>query len=129
MRGTAQLSGTSNLTLTAGDWCFIIGIMSNGDSLQIVTIKKISDTLTASSGNFNTQVRVNGIATSFIYDVYTTYKSINTTLFEQVGMNINTQIKAISNQSLQSAISAFDTAAIPVYQSIRRRGKNIALDH
>jgi hypothetical protein len=100
------------------------------DSSFIVNTNRLRDTmLVANPATFNTNVRFNSISATVVYKIYTTVKSIPSTLYDQVGTNIATQIKAISNTPLQTALTNFDNLAIPVYTDIRKLGKNFLSDH
>lgn len=121
---------TVNLTLRAGDWAFIAGSIRADDSLEIRTMRRLRDTLrTANPANFNTNVRFNSIPGSIILKMYVFVKQIPITLYEQVGTNINTQIKAIPNTTLQNFITTFDNQAQAEYLNRRTYGKFILFDN
>lgn len=127
-----DLSGiTVNLTLTAGNWSFIAGTrIGASDSTSIVYLNRLRDTLQlANPATFNTNVRFNSLPAQLVYNVYTQIKSLPSTLYDQVGTNISTQIKAIVSTPLQNAITAFDNQAVTIYTDIRRRGKNFLSDN
>lgn len=119
-----------NLTLRAGDWAFIAGSLGADDSISIVQFRRLRDTVRlANPGTFNTNVRMNAIPGITIYSIYTTVKGLPVTLYEQIGTNISTQIKAISNTTLQNFITAYDNQAASLYLARRTRGKNLLLDN
>jgi hypothetical protein len=132
VKSFSQLEGINvNLTLRAGDWCFLVGTVDNTpDSLSIVTINRLRDTMQlANPATFNTNVRYNNIPAIIVYRIYTRVKGLPSTLYDQVGTNISTQIKAIVNTPLQTAITAFDNHASGIYTDTRRRGKNFLSDN
>lgn len=121
---------TVNLTLRAGDWAFIAGSVRPDDSLEVLTLRRLRDSVrTANPATFNTNVRFNSIPGSIVFKIYVFVKQIPITLYEQVGTNINTQIKAIPNSTLQSFITAFDNQANSEYLNRRTRGKFILFDN
>lgn len=122
---------TVNITLRAGDWAFLVA-QTHGvpDSANLQRLRRLRDTIQlANPANYNTNVRFNSIPATLVYKFYTTVKKLPTTLYEQVGPNISTQIKAIANTPLQTAITVFDALALPEYQYIRNLGKNIVMDN
>lgn len=128
-----DLSGiTVNLTLKGGDWAYIAGRKVGNliDSSTVVYLNRLRDTtLLANPANFNTNVRFNSLPAQLVYNIYVEIKSLPSTLYDQVGTNISTQIKAISNTPLQTAITAFDNQAAQIYTDTRKRGKNFLSDH
>lgn len=122
---------TVNLTMRSGDWAFLVGQLHPfTDSANFQRIRRLRDTvILANPANYNTNVRFNGIPAALVYKFYTTIKSLPQTLYERVGTNIDTQIKAIVNTPLQNAISAFDAGALQQYQFTRNLGKNIVMDN
>lgn len=121
---------TVNLTLKSGDWAFIAGSIQNADSFTLVQLRRLRDTIRlANPGNFNTNVRFNSIPGNTVYLIYTSVKTEPITVYEQIGTNINTQIKAIVNTTLQNFLTAFDNLANTYYMNRRTRGKNILLDN
>lgn len=127
-----DLSGTVNLTLRAGDWSFIAGRRVTGlqDSSTIIYLNRLRDTLlVANPATFNTNVRFNSIPAHLVYSIYTEIKSLTANLYDAVGTNISTQIKAIASTPLQTAITNFDNSGTGQYQETRRRGKNFLSDH
>lgn len=126
-----DLSGINvNLTLTAGNWAFIVGTIQSQDSLTIVYLNRLRDTMQlADPPNFNTNVRFNSIPAKMVYSIYIKVKSLPSTLYDQVGTNISTQIKAIVNTPLQTALTAYDNMALSEFQDTRRRGKNFLSDN
>lgn len=126
----SQLTGTVNVTLKAGDWAFIVGTYVTSDSASIVILNRLRDTmLLANPSTFNTNVRFNSIPSAIVYNIYVMVKNLPATLYDQVGTNIATQIKAISNTPLQNAITAYDNLAATIYADSRKRGKNFLSDH
>lgn len=116
--------------LRAGDWCFIVGNLNSTDSTAIVYLNRLRDTMQlANPPTFNTNVRFNSLPASIVYRIYTTVKSLPSTLYDQVGNNISTQIKAIVNTPLQTAITNFDNQAAVIYTDARKRGKNFLSDN
>lgn len=128
-----DLSGiTVSLTIRAGDWAFIAGsvVGSPGDSVSIVHLNRLRDTmLLANPANFNTNVRFNTIPAQTVYNIYVMVKSLSSNIYDQVGTNISTQIKAIVSTPLQTAITNFDNVGLSTYQDTRKRGKNFLSDH
>lgn len=122
---------TVNLTLRSGDWAFLVGHLQPGtDSVTLQRVRRLRDTvLVANPANYNTNVRFNTIPAPLVFRLYAIVKSLPQTLYERVGTNIDTQIKAIPNATLQSAITNFDAEALGQYQYIRNLGKNILLDN
>lgn len=128
-----DLSGiTVSLTIRAGDWAFIVGHRTapGQDSTNMIYANRLRDTmLLANPANFNTNVRFNSLPAQLVYNIYVEIKNLPATLYDQVGTNISTQIKAISNTPLQNAITAFDNQAAQIYTDTRKRGKNFLSDH
>lgn len=122
---------TVNLTLRSGDWAFLVGHLQPGtDSVTLQRVRRLRDTvLVANPANYNTNVRFNTIPAPLVFRLYAIVKSLPQTLYERVGTNIDTQIKAIPNATLQSAITNFDADALGQYQYIRNLGKNILIDN
>lgn len=132
VRSFSQLEGiTVSVTLRAGDWSFIVGTFgSSTDSTAIVYLNRLRDTMQlAAPATFNTNVRFNSLPASIVYRIYTTVKSLPATLYDQIGGNISTQIKAIVNTPLQAAITNFDNQAAVIYTDSRKRGKNFLSDN
>lgn len=127
-----DLSGiTVNVTLRAGDWAFLMGKLHPfSDSAGLQRARRLRDTvLLANPANYNTNVRFNSIPAELVFRFYITVKTLPETLYERVGTNISTQIKAIVNTPLQNAISAFDAESLQQFQYIRNLGKNIVMDN
>lgn len=126
-----DLSGImTNLTLRAGDWAFIVGHLASTDSTAIVYQNRLRDTMQlANPPTFNTNVRFNSLPASIVYRIYTAVKTLPSTIYDQVGTNISTQIKAIVSTPLQTALTNFDTNGLTIYQDTRRRGKNFLSDN
>lgn len=128
-----DLSGiTVNLTLKGGDWAYIAGrkVGNLTDSSTVVYLNRLRDTtLLANPATFNTNVRFNSLPAQLVYNIYVEIKQLPATLYDQVGTNISTQIKAIVNTPLQNAITNFDNQAAQIYTDTRRRGKNFLSDH
>lgn len=121
---------TVNLTLRSGDWAFIAGSVQVDDSLEVLTLRRLRDTVrTANPANFTTNVRFNSIPGRIVFRMYVYVKQLPITLYEQVGTNINTQIKAIPNTTLQNFITAFDNQANQEYINRRTKGKFILFDN
>lgn len=119
-----------NLTLRAGDWAFIASMISSDDSVSIVQLRRLRDTIRlANPATFNTNIRFNGISGNIVFNIYTSIKGLPVTMYEQVGSNINTQVKAISNTTLQTAITGFDNQAASLYLNRRSKGKYLLLDN
>lgn len=127
-----DLSGImTNLTLRAGDWAFIVGGMDNSsDSTAIVYLNRLRDTvLLANPPTFNTNVRFSQLPAIIVYRIYVKVKNLPSTIYDNVGANISTQIKAIVSTPLQTAITNFDNNGLTIYQDTRRRGKNFLSDN
>lgn len=121
---------TVNINLRSGDWAFLLGQIPATDSAGFQRVRRVRDTiLLANPANYNTNVRFNNVSATLVYKFYTTVKTLPQTLYERVGTNIDTQIKAIPNATLQSAITAFDAGGLVQYQITRNLGKNIVMDN
>jgi len=119
-----------NLTLKGGDWSFIGGAMIPADSTENYYFRRIRDTIrTANPATFNTAVRFNGLPGKMVYNFYTYLKQLPTALTDQIGGNVFTQIKAVSNTTLQNFLTSYDNNANPQYIFIRTRGKNLFTDN
>jgi len=119
-----------NLTLKSGDWAYIAGSIQPTDSFMMVYYRRIRDTIRlANPSNYTTNVRVNALPGSLVYNIYRLVKNQPETVYTQIGTNISTQIKAITNTTLQNFITAYDNAAIDEYIYRRTLGKHIVMDN
>lgn len=131
LKSFSQLDGINvNLTLKSGDWAFIAGSIEATDSVSRVLYRRMRDTIRlANPPNYNTNVRINAIPAQAVLNFYKLVRGQSVSLYDQIGTNISTQIKAIVSTELQTAITAFDAEAIEVYKWIRTKGKSIVMDN
>lgn len=131
LRSFSQLESINvNLTLKSGDWAFIAGSVEATDSTSRVLYRRMRDTIRlANPPNYNTNVRINAIPALAVLNFYKLVRNQPATLYDQIGTNISTQIKAIVSIELQAAITAFDAEAVEVYKWIRTKGKSIVMDN